>query len=273
METLGVKDDEVIENRMISRAIEQAQSRIEGHNFDARHQILEYDDVMNRHRTAVYKERDAILASADEKQRVQSYIHETIERFTSAYLGEVEAGNAEIIKEIEHNFRALTGFTGELQIQENSQGNELINYLTALALKVYDEKEKQIGSESMRLFEKMLMVRVIDELWVDHLENMEYLRDSVRLRAYGQRDPLVEYKVEGQKMFIQLMNNIMFQSANYLFKFQPGVTTSDRSKTADLKYSEVVTPGQPSKAEPSEIGRNDLCPCGSGKKYKKCHGK
>ena len=279
METLGVKDDEVIENRMISRAIEQAQSRIEGHNFDARHQILEYDDVMNRHRTAVYKERDAILASADEKQRVQSYIHETIERFTSAYLGEVEAGNAEIIKEIEHNFRALTGFTGELQIQENSQGNELINYLTALALKVYDEKEKQIGSESMRLFEKMLMVRVIDELWVDHLENMEYLRDSVRLRAYGQRDPLVEYKVEGQKMFIQLMNNIMFQSANYLFKFQPQSAPTQSNKKIVESRSEENTISE--KASPvvggEETGRNDPCPCGAinpktGRvyKYKNC---
>jgi preprotein translocase subunit SecA len=219
MEVLKIPDDEAIEAKMISRAIEDAQTKIEGFNFDARSHLLEYDDVMNKHREVFYKKRREFLAMS------QSELKEKI---------------LEIIK--------TAGF---------SQDD-------------LEKKENEVDSEDFWKVVKFLCLRTLDMFWIDHLENMEYLRDSVKLRAYGQLDPLVEYKNEGHKMFQSLISNAEMSIAQNIFKI--GI------KREAPAFSRPVSTAMPSNIYPktnqgkNKVGRNDPCPCGSGKKYKKCCG-
>src|SRR3989344_965813 len=219
METLGVSDDDVIENKFISRAIEQAQSKIEGHNFDVRKYVLEYDDVMNKHRESIYNLRREIVSSDDVGDKIEEFIEDSIGNLFDIHTqGASYEWNTE---EIAENFKAMTGadIHGELSDKaKNGDRENTRNFITDKALALYENKEKELGVEDMRKLEKLVLIRTIDELWMDHIEAMEYLRDSVRLRAYGQRDPLVEYKIEGQRMFQQLMSSIGSQVANIIFK-------------------------------------------------------
>ncbi|HWA64286.1 MAG TPA: SEC-C metal-binding domain-containing protein, partial [Candidatus Paceibacterota bacterium] len=235
MDTLGVTEDDVIENRFISSAIQQAQGRIEGHNFDVRKYVLEYDDVMNKQRSTIYgMRRDALLGNA----------HEVIERYFA------ESENPDELRE------------------------------------KYIAREKELGGDHMKVIEKLVLLRTIDELWVDHLTAMDYLRSSVSLRAYGQRDPLAEYKVEGQRMFIELLQAIKFQVLDAIFKVtvmqqpvpqqnmvegrqniggSPSLAAGESAMEREMARTAPIT-----KSEEDKIGRNDPCPCGSGKKWKKC---
>ncbi|MBI2064031.1 MAG: preprotein translocase subunit SecA [Candidatus Yanofskybacteria bacterium] len=292
MDRLGVSEDDVIENRFVSRAIEQAQSKIEGNNFDIRKYVLEYDDVMNRHRTAIYTLRKEILEEEGIKDKVNDYIHEQIDKIVQFHaLSETGEYNTE---EISESIKAIVPMGGDLHVKLNeiaksqepdspSKGPNLSDFLHGLVSEAYIQREQQIGPEAMRHLEKMVLLRVIDELWVDHLEQMEYLRDSVRLRAYGQRDPLVEYKIEGQKMFNQLQETIGAQVAGLIFKVgfiqQPrAAAIEEKREDSAVSRSAVSKQMEQESSRPSNIpdhariGRNDPCFCGSGKKYKKCHG-
>jgi len=213
MNILKIPEDQPIEVGLISKTIEDAQSKIEGMNFDLRKHILEYDDVMNKHRDVIYKKRREILLISPEelKEKVLQMI--------------LKAG---------------------------------------ISKEDYEKKEKEIGPENMRQVEKIINLRTIDMFWLEHLENMEYLRDSVRLRAYGQQDPLVEYKNEGHKMFQKLLGMIESTIANTILK----VSLTKEPAPISQNYQTSAT----SKIK-NKPGRNDPCPCGSGKKYKKCHGR
>ncbi len=308
METLGVDDDDVIENKFISRAIEQAQSKIEGHNFDIRKYVLEYDDVMNKHREAVYRLRREAISSDDVGDKIEEFIENSIENLLDFHTqGASYEWN---IKEIEESIKALTNY--ELRITpnqsvgadatgranyESKDREELKKEISEFVYQKYEEKEREIGETEMGKLEKIVLVRTIDELWMDHIEAMEYLRDSVRLRAYGQRDPLVEYKIEGQKMFQQLMSSIETQVANLIFKVslmkQPQQVKMEEKRPSfakamegkpDIKlhgHQEMINEpahrlpaqaGEPTKNNEPKLGRNDPCWCGSKKKYKRCHG-
>ncbi len=213
MEMMNMPEDQPLEAGIISKTIENAQSKVEGFNFDMRKHVLEYDDVMNKHREVFYKKRKEIL------EKSQSF--------------SLRPQILEIIKK--------AGYAEE----------------------DYEKKEKEVGSENMRQIEKFVCLQVLDALWQEHLDDMEHLRDSVRLRAYGQQDPLVEYKSEGHRMFKRLLEAIDSAIAESVFKAEIKATSK---KFANYKVSEKPKNG-------NEVGRNDLCPCGSGKKYKKCHGK
>ncbi|MCX6720710.1 MAG: preprotein translocase subunit SecA [Candidatus Staskawiczbacteria bacterium] len=208
MSALKIPDDEPIQAGMLSGAIETSQEKIEGFNFDARHNLLEYDDVLNRHREIIYKRRKEFLESVDLKEKV-------LEIFAKA----------------------------------------------GIAPEKYTEKEKEVGAENMKQLEKMVCLRVTDMLWQEHLSYMDHIRDSVRLRAYGGRDPLVEYKNEGHKAFGQLLATIDADIAENIMK--AGIQT----QAQPVAQSHAVESGK------QKVGRNDPCPCGSGKKYKHCHGK
>ena len=214
METLKIPDDQPIEARIISKALESAQSKVEGANFDARKHLLEYDDVMNKHREVFYKKRNEIIdfPPAELKKKI-----------------------LEIIK------------------KENYSEKDL------------EEKEKEIGQDKMPQLERFVCLKTLDSLWMDHLENMEALRDSVRLRAYGQIDPLVAYKNEGHKMFRTLLAMVESDIAHTLFKIRLASEPID----ATISTSARTNPLQIKKLK-RKPGRNDPCPCGSGKKYKKC---
>jgi len=215
MDTLKIPEDTPIEVNLVSRAIEEAQSKIEGLNFDLRKYLLDYDDVMNIHRETTYRKRREILTATDQE-----------------------------LEEKILNIILKTGFKKE----------------------DYEKKEKEIGTDQLRRAERFIFLRILDTLWMDHLENMEYLREAVRLRAYGQRDPLVEYKNEGHKMFKKLLSRMESALSNTLMNVKLAPTPA-----------QIV--GRPSPAESgtgarfargAKLGRNDPCPCGSGKKYKKC---
>ncbi|MBI4919989.1 preprotein translocase subunit SecA [Candidatus Azambacteria bacterium] len=215
MTTLNIPEDQPIEAGLVSKAIESAQTKIEGFNFDARKHILEYDDVMNQHRSLIYKKRREILSGVSRDEVL------------------------ELLKN---------------QNMENAED-------------LYDKKEKEIGPELMRQVEKMLMLNILDNLWMNHLEDMEYLRDSVRLRAYGQRDPLVEYKNESKRLFKDLLFNFDAQIASLILKIQPPA----QSAISDKRQA-TVTDSMSHVSNQHVAGRNDPCPCGSGKKYKRCCG-
>jgi len=208
MTALKIPEDEPIQAGMLSGAIESAQEKIEGFNFDSRHHLLEYDDVLNKHREIIYKKRKEFLESPDLKPKI-----------------------LEMLKK--------GGFTEE----------------------DYNKKEKELGAENMKQMEKMVCLRVLDMIWQEHLSYMDHIRDSVRLRAYGGRDPLVEYKNEGHKAFGMLLATIDANIAENILK--AGVQATQKP----AQQSHAVESGK------QKIGRNDLCPCGSGKKYKHCHGK
>jgi preprotein translocase subunit SecA len=289
MERLGVGEEDAIENRLISRAIEQAQTKVEGNNFDIRKYVLEYDDVMNKHRTAIYGLRNEILGSKDVKEKIVGYIDDNIDKIINAHFGLPSEGidERDHAKEIAEDFKMMipvddNGTAKIIEVAKTDDREKIREFLTQIADLTYTEKEKQLGEEGMRNLERMLMLRVIDEIWVDHLEQMEYLRDSVRLRAYGQRDPLVEYKIEGQKLFNELQSAIGNQVANIIYKIgpvqQPVRKVAMDERKPDIANQEsgvmnranqnqnqtVISSGQ------KEPGRNDPCPCGSGRKWKKC---
>ena len=302
METLGVGDDDVIENKFISRAIEQAQSKIEGHNFDIRKYVLEYDDVMNKHREAIYRLRKETISSDSAEDKVADFIEEHIGGLVNFHTqGSSYEWN---VKEIEESVKALTGQDLRFKIQDLREKEELKEKILEFVYQKYEEKEKEIGEEEMRKLEKIVFIRTIDELWMNHIEAMEHLRDSVRLRAYGQRDPLVEYKIEGQKMFHQLMASIKAQVVNIIFKVSlmqgpRPIRTEERRPDVvgeSHKHKEVInepahrqagsmnsargTDRQESrKNNEPKVGRNDPCWCGAKrpdgrpKKFKHCHGK
>jgi len=222
MDTFNIPEDQPIESGMVSKAIESAQAKVEGFNFDTRKYVLEYDEVMNKHREVFYKKRREILERF-ENNNLRNYVLEIVKK---------------------------AGFTEQ----------------------DYEKREKEVGPENMRQIERVVCLRVLDTFWIEHLEDMEYLKDSVRLRAYGQQDPLIEYKNEGHKMFRKLLDNIDFVITENILKAEIK-TNHQTPRNNNQTNSKLQT--QNSK----HVGRNDPCPCGAkhsdGRpiKYKHCHGR
>ena len=303
MERLGVPDDEAIQNRIITRSIEQAQGRIEGYNFDIRKHVLEYDEVMNKHREVVYKKRRDILELAEEKngprteklveEMVENQLRVIVEFHASSFTSEGADQHAKSFVEAVNKILPLSQDHAKKLYEDSSKGFEdaetAIEELLRYAQLTYEAKEGQLGEENVRSAEKAVLLQTLDMLWMDHLEAMEHLRDSVRLRAYGQRDPLIEYKNEGHQMFGQLLKTYEGMVAQTIFKVgavsRQGHTPQHIREERRPMFGDAVggsATGRMQQAsqggEGSQIshgpkaGRNDPCPCGSGKKYKKCHG-
>jgi preprotein translocase subunit SecA len=272
MEVFNLPEDQPIEAKMVSRALESAQAKIEGFNFDIRKHVLEYDDVMNKQRETIYRKRKETLESENIKLEVLKIIQNEIQKITEFHTQEGYADNWNL-KEVAEIMNSIMGLDDEQKnkIKKFQDKEELINYLNNLVEKKYEEKEKQIGEANMRAIEKAVMLRTIDMLWMEHLDNMEHLRDSVRLRAYGQRDPLVEYKNEGHRLFVQLLENIQTNVVGMIFKVE--VSRNYTEQNAEPRGKPHPNPLFTKEREKGEAGRNDPCPCGSGKKYKRCHGR
>ena len=306
MDRLGLPEDQPIENKMISRSIESAQAKIEGFNFDIRKHVLEYDDVMNKQREVIYKKRKEILTKKSLKDDVLNIIEEEIEQIVGLHT----AGHPEDwqIEEILSNFNAVCpscadiGKMTEIQKSKNEINDaqkvtKLIEYLKGLAKEAYGKKEQEISPEIMRQIEKAIYLRSIDTFWMNHLDDMDYLRDGIGLRGYGQRDPLVEYKKEGYLLFQNLLASVRNAVVTTIFKV--GVIKEEpvaqKSILEDAKYQgaseqpaqfaavkEANSGNEKGAQQPiinksGEVGRNDPCPCGktnpiTGKpiKYKKC---
>jgi preprotein translocase subunit SecA len=307
METLKVPDDMPIQNKWISNAIESAQKKVEGRNFDIRKHLVEYDDVMNKHREIIYARRRKILGSENIKNEILLAIEKEIEDIVKVHTHDKRAEGVWEVEEIVNDINALHRST-ENQLKKEDIGSmtdkeALIDKLKKYLVGEYGSKEELLKDpEIMRRIERSVYLNVIDTLWMEHIDGMQYLRESVSLRGYGQRDPLIEYKEEAYITFSKLLAAIQHNTVGTLLKLNlkqqlpehllrtseprhiitnedqiESVLSGDGKKNQPVMQEEggnpVVVKAQsaPSKALPS-VGRNDPCPCGSGKKFKKCHG-
>ncbi len=305
MDRLGLPDDMPIENMMITRSIESAQKRVEGHNFDIRKHLLEYDDVMNKHREIVYSKRLKILSNDDLKQDIIHMMKEeskNIVVFNTSTANRTDWNFAAIIDNVN---ALLPHQSKKLDVQDIEKIDEtdvIIENVSNILLNEYRLKEESLpDSKILRDVEKRIYLHIIDSLWMEHIDQMTHLRESVSLRGYAQRDPLMEYKQEAFQMFRKLLDSIQHNVINTLFKVQINIelpperqdkaeqvknlrTNEDeiegnitdakfRQKgSAESAVAQKISAGAKPKPKTPEAGRNEPCPCGSGKKYKKCHG-
>lgn len=276
METLKMPEDMPIENKLVSRAIEQAQVKVEGFNFDIRKRLVEYDDVANQQREIVYKRRKKILESESLKEEVLEKLKDKVVPLASLNKEKIVVGLMDVIPFDEKAREEVKAQIGKIKGEEKRT-----KFLEDLVENVHSSREKQVGEAAMRQIERFAYLGAIDHLWIDHIDHIEGLRESVTLRAYGQRDPLVEFKNEAFGLFERLMGRLDEELAHRVFRIQArvapeipleqAVTNVDTSDMIGLKEpGQKKTQIRKSKTA-KKLGRNDPCWCGSGKKWKKCH--
>jgi preprotein translocase subunit SecA len=264
MEWAGMgEEDKPLEMSMVNKVIENAQVKVEGYHFEVRKHLVDYDDVVNKHREVIYGERKGILSGADLKANIQSMIREEIHELVSIYFDKEQSNVEGLLEEMKRitpvlppdmNPQALAGVRPE----------EIESRLVQSAESLYDFKEKDLGEENIRMLERLVMLRVLDSLWTEHLTMMDHMRQGIGLQAVGHSDPLVAYKKEGHALFQSLMANIRHDLVHVIYNANI-VKREPSQQTAASKRHAAPTD--------KETGRNDPCPCGSGKKYKKCCGK
>ncbi len=308
MERLGIEDDVPIEHQLVTRQIENAQKKVESYHFDVRKHVLEYDDVMNVQRKVIYGERRKILEGGDLRENildfVETLIEETVRASCSTEVRPEEWDLAGLIQDVRAIFPLLAEVTAETLASLSA--DDIVARLRTAALSAYEAKEHEIGAESMRQLERLILLQMLDRKWIDHLYTMDALREGIGLRAYGQANPLIEYQKEGYALFEQLKRDVQEETVRFLYlvQVQPasadahGVGPAARAKTA--REPARLAPDRPAyrvtgrsgdgdpgrtvsraaggggtatQVRVAKVGRNDPCPCGSGKKYKKCHGR
>ncbi|GBE15932.1 MAG TPA: preprotein translocase subunit SecA [Proteobacteria bacterium] len=278
MERLGMTDGQPIENSMVTKAIENAQKKVEGHNFDIRKHLLDYDDVMNQQREVVYGQRRNILGSEDLSGWVMDMGDEIIEDAVDLYVDPKAHFEDWELEGLGDHIFSIFGFHPDLE-EVKGERNDLLEPIVDIAHARYKERESEFGSELMRRLEKIFLLQVLDAQWKDHLYNMDQLREGIGLRGYGQRDPLSEYKIEGYEMFEAMMIRARDETVKTLYMIQVTSEEDDlpQRKKQRIQLGRGESGGE--RAKPAtvrrteaKIGRNAPCPCGSGKKYKKCCG-
>lgn len=298
MTIFKLPEDVPLEHAMVSRAIEQAQVKVEGFHFDSRKHLVDYDDVLNKHREIVYKYRRKVLEGESQKDRILEDIRDEISNLVMMYVG--ERGEDIDLHKIMEGFSSIIPFdpNSQNQIMEQlkarNNGTDIIEFLDSVAKEVYQSREKQVTPEILRQVERWVSLGVIDNFWMEHLDAIDDLREGIGLRGYGQRDPLVEYKNEAFSMFERLMSGMKNEIVHRIYKVQIQ-GQSDQSKVESQKpqdlgnvlSSETKITKEAKRARTNQdvatktavtatssqkqLGRNDPCPCGSGKKWKKCH--
>lgn len=272
MDKLGMDDDTPIEHNLISKTIENAQTKVEGHNFDLRKHLVEYDDVMNKHREVIYARRRKLLSGENLREHMLDLIEGQVELIVTVNMPEDKHLEPDYEAMLE-SFKGLVARDPGLTVRDiqDRPAEEIVEILLSKAEQIYEAREKEMGAEQMRTVERLVLLEKIDRLWIEHLTAMDHMRQGIGLQAFGQRDPLVAYKTEGYNMFQQLLTNIDYDVAHAIF----------RAQLVSAFYQPAVQPGmtnhpsearQPIRRESQKIGRNAPCPCGSGKKYKQCCG-
>ncbi len=283
MEKLGMREGEPIEHNLISKAIENAQRKVEGHNFEIRKQLLEYDDVMNQQREVIYRQRREALSGASLKEAIEDMIREKAEEIAAEYTDErvpAEEWDMKAISDAvfeQFNFR-LGAIDAQTLDGLTREGLAEMIYDAAHAL--YEQKEALVGEADFRELERMVMLQTVDSLWKDHLLSMDHLKEGIGLRGYAQQDPLIVYKKEGFEMFQGMISRIKEQTLGILFRIQIAepekIREIQRPKQQNLTFSsgsEEEQKKSPVRRKSKKVGRNDPCPCGSGRKFKKCCGR
>lgn len=280
MSRLGLDDSTPIESKMVSRAVESAQKRVEGNNFDARKRILEYDEVLRKQREIIYNERNSIIDEEDSSQVVDAMLRATLQRSINYYIN---------IADDEPEYQPFIDYINDIFLQEGDiteddikgkDAEDIFEVVWAKIEKAY-QSQKDILEEQMNEFERMILLRSIDSHWTDHIDTMDQLRQGIHLRSYAQQNPLRDYQNEGHELFDIMMQNIEEDTCKYILKSVVQVEDNiEREKTTEFgeaKHVSAEDGKEKVKAQPivkgEQVGRNDECPCGSGKKYKNCHGK
>lgn len=298
MQKLGMEEGEAIEHPWVSKAIENAQRKVEQHNYNMRKTLLEYDDVANDQRTVVYDQRDELMETDDVSETVDAIREDVVNNVVSEY---VPPGSLDEQWDIAGLEEAIANeFGQEMSIQQwldeddDLHEETLRTRILETMVEAYREKEQQAGVEVVRHFEKAVMLQILDSAWKEHLAAMDYLRQGIGLRGYGQKDPKQEYKKEGFAMFSDMLERIKHEIVGVLSKVQVRAESDveaveqQRRSQVQVKYHHANAnsmsdeggdeagdeAGQtPFQREGRKVGRNEPCPCGSGKKYKQCHGK
>jgi preprotein translocase subunit SecA len=303
MKALGMQPGEAIEHRMVTNAIEKAQRKVEGRNFDIRKQLLEFDDVANEQRKVIYHMRNSLLAADDIGETIAEFRQEVLDSTMAAHIPPQSLPEQWDIAGLEQAFLHEYGLALPIQLwldeDEKLHEESLREKINLALLAAYEEKEQQAGIEALRSFEKQILLRVLDDLWKDHLQTMDHLRHGIHLRGYAQKNPKQEYKRESFTLFQELLNSIkrdairvlsnvkvrredpaeeqarLRQEAEELAKRMQFVHAEapslDPAAAEEALANEGFDPAVQVRNEP-KIGRNEVCPCGSGKKYKHCHG-
>ena len=285
-EKLDADEDMPINSKLISKAVERAQKKVEGKNFSIRKHVLQYDDVMNSQREIIYAQRKQVLDGENLKSNVTNMIDDSIERLVNAYNGEDGIDNSEaLLQDIQNSF----GIAEVASLKAKANAEEVIEELQSKAHEIYEAKEKEFGEENMRELERVVILKVVDQKWMDHIDDMDELKNGIGLRAYAQKDPVVQYRLEGADMFDDMIEDLKDDVAKIMLNIEKRDENAQREETAEITGAGLedtainlvdgtVKPKEGGlnktviKTEP-KVGRNDPCPCGSGKKYKNCHGK
>jgi preprotein translocase subunit SecA len=276
---LGLEDNQPIEHRMLSNAIESAQKKVEGRNFDVRKRVLQYDDVMNTQRGIIYAQRKTVLNGENLREYFIKMFEAIIDGVIASYCTESQYADMWDWEAIINYLEGIFLPKGALDLSNDElhsfDKEDLKEKLMDIVQKIYEFKENDIGPELMRELERVVMLRVVDEKWMDHIDAMDQLKNGIGLRAYGQRDPVVEYKFEGFQMFEEMIKSIQEDSVKLLVRSRIDKEHAPhREKVAEPINASLGGSDEPKKpvTNKNRVGRNDSCPCGSGKKYKKCCG-
>ena len=288
--TLGADEDLPIESKIISKAVENAQKKVESRNFSIRKNVLQYDDVMNVQRTIIYKQRREVLDGENIRNNVLNMVNSVIDEIVDTYCSDpLNIQKEALVQEVETNL----GITEIDALKEKKiHADNIRKELKDKALKIYEEKEQQIGEKQMRELERVVVLKIVDNRWMDHIDNMDELKDGIGLRAYGQKDPVVQYRTEGSEMFEQMVFDIKSDVVKLLMNARKREGAVSRQESvqitnatlANSTIENVNRDNKTKKQAPSlghipivnqgpKVGRNDPCPCGSGKKYKNCCGR
>lgn len=272
---LGLTDEDAIESKMVSGAIESAQKKVEGNNFDIRKNVVQYDDVMNQQREIIYRQRTEVLQGENIKGQIEEMIEDVVFSAVDSHIsGNDESFDEELVK--------LINYLEEIYIPKDmisaeelgkTSNEEIKDTLLDLAHKIYDAKEENFGEEQIREVERVILLRVVDSKWMDHIDAMEHLKQGIGLRAYKQQDPTQAYQMEGSDMFAEMIENIKAETVKYLFHVQIEKAPEREmvAKITSTNHDDSIKK-EPTKKQAKQ-GRNDDCACGSGKKYKNCCGR
>ncbi|AEF95376.1 Protein translocase subunit secA [Desulfotomaculum nigrificans CO-1-SRB] len=274
MDRLGMEEDVPIEHSLITKSIESAQKRVENRNFDIRKHVLNYDDVMNQQRELIYEQRRRVLTGENMAEHIKDTIATVVGRSVDMYAPEG-------VHQEEWDLAGLLEYASQFYLPnhdlkvsdlEDMGRDALKDELLERALAIYKTREEELGAETLREIERVVMLRLVDEKWMDHLDAMDQLREGIGLRAYGQKDPLIEYKFEAYEMFNNMIASIQEDVVRYIFRVNLVAPQPEKQRVVVENRYQEEGPPKPVRKE-QQVGRNDPCPCGSGKKYKKCCGR
>jgi preprotein translocase subunit SecA len=288
MDRLGIEEDQPIEHNLVTRAIENAQKKVEAHNFEIRKHLLEYDTVMNQQREVIYTQRREVLIGEDLKESVMEMVEEQAEGLVDLYIDEKAHPEDWDLRGLHDALYQQFSFRWSAPFLEEDGLNRerLKDLIVGKAKEIYQKKEEEFGEATLRYLEKVIMLQSVDHHWKDHLLAIDQLKEGIGLRGYGQKDPRIEYQREAYQMFLEMLERIKRDTVEKLFAIQIAKDQEVREMKAERKQTFVMSRGESVAAqrggetedgkgvtvrrEGKKVGRNDPCPCGSGKKYKKC---